>query len=272
MKSLASLLFVALAPLTLSAEENPRFIAHRGASHAAPENTISAMQLAWKENADGIEGDFHLSSDGEVVCIHDADTLRTTGTKLIVKDTPWADLEKLDAGTWKSTSYKGEKIPRFADVLDQLPAGKIFYVEVKSGPATIAPIKAVLDSRKGKYDPAKVVIISFDPAVIEESRKLLPEHEAHLVASTKNYGQPGSDEQLNAILTQTGAHGFQFGYRPEVTGEWMAGLKNRGLKLTSWTVNDPAYAADLISKGIQFITTDRPGPLRKELTEKGILK
>lgn len=253
------------------AQTQPRLIAHRGASHAAPENTLAAMRLAWKEGADGIEGDFQLTSDGEIVCIHDTDTLRLTGTRLVIKDTTWDALARLDVGKWKSPAFTGERMPRFAEMLDLLPPGKFFFVEVKSGPNTIAAIKTVLDSRKGKFDPAKVVIISFTPEVVKEARRLLPEHEAHLVSSMAEYGQPGYEDSLVRMISNCGANGLQFSYRTTITPEWMQRMKTRALKLTSWTINDPSHAADIISKGIHFITTDRPGPLRDELIRRGAL-
>ena len=49
-------------------------VAHRGASQHAPENTIPAFELAWKNGADAIEGDFQLTKDGHIVCIHDENT------------------------------------------------------------------------------------------------------------------------------------------------------------------------------------------------------
>lgn len=60
----------------------PNIIAHRGASVNAPENTLAAFRLAWKKRADGIEGDFFLTANGEVVCIHDRTTKRTAGRNL----------------------------------------------------------------------------------------------------------------------------------------------------------------------------------------------
>jgi glycerophosphoryl diester phosphodiesterase len=80
----------------------PKLIAHRGASQAAPENTLAAFRLAWKEGADGIEGDFRLSKDGKIVCIHDADTKRANGAKFVVADTDSHVLRKLDVGKWKA--------------------------------------------------------------------------------------------------------------------------------------------------------------------------
>ena len=64
----------------------PLIIAHRGSSASAPENTIAAFELAWEQQADGVEGDFLLTKDGHIVCFHDKDTKRITGKKLIVKN------------------------------------------------------------------------------------------------------------------------------------------------------------------------------------------
>src|SRR5687768_9226435 len=61
-------------------------IGHRGASHDAPENTIAAFKLALEQGADGFEADFYLSSDGRVITLHDKDTERTAGKKLVPKD------------------------------------------------------------------------------------------------------------------------------------------------------------------------------------------
>lgn len=264
-------LFLLAFATSAFSQSTPGFIAHRGASHAAPENTLAAMELAWKEGADGIEGDFHLSKDGEVVCIHDYDTQRTTGTKRVVKDTPWAELAGLDAGSWKAAAYKGERIPRFADMLERLPAGKLFFVEIKAGPATIAPIKAILDAHQGKFDPKAIFFISFDAAAVAEARRLLPAYQSHLVHGLKGYGDPAAMKQLDETLAQSGATGLQFKFLPEVTGPWVKEIQSRGLLTDSWTVNDAKNAAKLIGFGIQYLTTDRPGPLRAELRQAGAL-
>src|SRR2546422_6416297 len=57
--------------------EKTILVAHRGASHAAPENTLPAFRLAFDEGADFIEGDYWLTRDGHIVCLHDEDTART---------------------------------------------------------------------------------------------------------------------------------------------------------------------------------------------------
>ena len=69
-------------------------VAHRGASFDALENTLSAFQLAWQQGADAIEGDFRLTADGQIVCLHDGDTGRMTGQHLVVAASSYATLRQ----------------------------------------------------------------------------------------------------------------------------------------------------------------------------------
>ena len=107
--------------------EVPMITAHRGASHDAPENTLAAFRLAWDQNADAIEGDFRLSADGEIVCIHDADTRRTCGVQLVVAETPFTSLRDLDYGRWKAEASTGEPSPTRAEVLEARRAAGTDY-------------------------------------------------------------------------------------------------------------------------------------------------
>ncbi len=59
-------------------------VAHRGASYDAPENTLTAVRVALEQEADGVEADFYVTKDQQIVCIHDKDTERTGGKKLSV--------------------------------------------------------------------------------------------------------------------------------------------------------------------------------------------
>ena len=99
MRSFFSL--VALLMLSSASLAAPFLVAHRGASKDAPENTLPAFELAWKQGADAIEGDFYLTKDGKIVCFHDGDTKKITGKKLVVKDSTLAELQALDVGEWR---------------------------------------------------------------------------------------------------------------------------------------------------------------------------
>ncbi len=99
-------------------------IAHRGASFNAPENTLAAFRLAWQQGADGIEGDFYLTDDGEIVCLHDSDTGRTGDRKLSVGQSTLEQLRTVDVGISKGEKFRGERIPTLAEVLAVVPAGQ----------------------------------------------------------------------------------------------------------------------------------------------------
>ena len=89
-------------------QPNSLITGHRGASSVAPENTLSAFQKAWDIGCDAIEGDFRLTCDGEIICIHDANTRRTTGINREVAQTPLKLLQTLDFGAWKDVRFKGD--------------------------------------------------------------------------------------------------------------------------------------------------------------------
>src|SRR5262245_65624278 len=93
-------------------------IAHRGASHDAPENTLAAVRLAWEQGADAVEVDVQLSKDGKLVVIHDDNTKRSGGFARKVRAQTLDELRRLDVGRWKGKRWAGEKIPTLDVVLE----------------------------------------------------------------------------------------------------------------------------------------------------------
>ena len=94
----------------------PAFFAHRGACAHAPENTLSAFELAAKQGAPAIEFDVKLTSDRQVIIIHDQTLDRTTNGSGEVAKHSLAALRELDAGSWLSADFRGEKIPTLDEV------------------------------------------------------------------------------------------------------------------------------------------------------------
>ncbi|MCH7228156.1 glycerophosphodiester phosphodiesterase [Haloferula sp. A504] len=239
---------------------NPALIAHRGASGDAPENTLAAFRLAWAQGADGIEGDFMLSKDGRIVCIHDKDTQRVSNRNLVVARTNAADLRSLDVGSWKSPEFAGERIPLLGEVLAILPEDKWFFLEVKCGPEIVPHLQTELTSA----DPDQVVIISFNPAVIQSCRKMIPRFQAHFLSKLDGMEDPGNEVALRKQLVDIAATGLQFSHQSRIDRRLVSSLKADGLQIACWTVNDPKTAARVAALGVDFITTDRPAALRKQ--------
>ncbi|MBA62888.1 MAG: hypothetical protein CMJ76_11040 [Planctomycetaceae bacterium] len=107
--------------------------AHRGASVSHPENTLTAFKEAIRLGAHMIELDLALTKDDQIVVLHDSTVDRTTDGSGAVKDWLLADLRKLDAGSFKGNTFKGERIPTFDEVLRLMPENVWLNVHLKGG-------------------------------------------------------------------------------------------------------------------------------------------
>ncbi len=113
----------------------PRLIAHRAGGTLAPENTLAAIRLGKALGYRAVEIDVRFSRDGVAVLQHDAAIDRnTTGTGPIANRT-WAELESLDAGSWRDEAYRGEPLARLPDAAALLRSlGMFAHVEIKRVP------------------------------------------------------------------------------------------------------------------------------------------
>src|SRR5438552_9814499 len=119
-------------------KQGMEIIAHRGASHDAPENTLASVNLAWRQHADAVEIDVQFSKDGKLVVIHDNSTRRTGRVNKKVSEQTLSELRRLDVGRWRGRTWSGQRIPTLDEVLATVPHGKRLYVELKCGPDGLA--------------------------------------------------------------------------------------------------------------------------------------
>ncbi len=252
-------------------------VAHRGASQAAPENTIAAFRQAWREGADVIEGDFHLTRDGQIVCIHDANTKRTAGANLKVADSTFAELSQLDVGRWKQAAFAGEKIPTLQQVLATVPMGKRIFIEIKGGPEIVPVLRKELANTK--LSPSQIAVIAFQPEVIKASKTQLPHIKAYWLAgykrnaASRNRGawEPGIESVL-ATLNRIKADGLDSQFDPDVlTAPFVKRLRDAGMEVHCWTVDDPFVANRLRALGVDSITTNRPELIRAAMLSRDLL-
>jgi len=173
----------------------PTLIAHRGASGDAPEHTLAAYVLALKQGADFVEPDLQLTRDGVLVCLHDTTLERTTNVEELfperaqtvngkkvwpVVEFTLAEIQGLDAGSWKGSQFAGARVPTFQQMID-LVRGKAGIIPETKAPGIydrrgLNMEQAVMDQLKANKldtpgaDPkTPVVIQSFS----EESLKKL---------------------------------------------------------------------------------------------------
>ena len=242
----------------------PLIIGHRGASYLAPENTLPSFDLAFREGADGIEADFRLTRDGEIICLHDDSTIRTTGAELRVGETTLAELRRLDAGSWKGVGWAGAVIPTLEEVLAMLPQGKRLFIELKGGAELLPPLARILG---GSAVPSgQIRFLSFDPELVRLLKEQLPGYRSCWLTDYRLRGawRP-SVEQLLATLEQTGADGLASRDRAILDEALAAELRGRSLEIHVWTVDAARAARRLYRLGVDSIMTNKPGFIRRSL-------
>ncbi len=235
-----------------------QIIAHRGASYDAPENTIAAVRMGYKQGADAVEVDIHLSKDRRIMVNHDKDTHRTAGKSLSVGQTNSSELRKLDVGNWKSIDYKGEKMPFLEEVLDVVPAGKLLVIEMKSAEETVPVLKDVIQ-KSGIEE--QIILISFNQQAIIKAKAQMPEIPAYWLLHT--FKEYTVDEAIEiAKINKLDGLDVHF---PLVTKEFMQKMNYQNLEVYVYTVNDANAARNLAQLQVKGITTDRPQWLREQL-------
>ena len=114
--------------------------AHRGNSKYCPENTLAAFKSAMDLDPDMLEIDLHMTKDGEIIMMHDHTVDRTTNGSGLIREKTLAQMQALDAGSWKGEAFRGEKVPTFAELITS-PYLTLFHL--KSVPGTLFLIRTL---------------------------------------------------------------------------------------------------------------------------------
>ena len=242
-------------------------IAHRGASHDAPENTLESFQLGWKQEADAVELDIMLSKDGRVVVIHDPNTKRLAGVDRPVVEQTFDELRTLDVGKWKDAKWAGTRIPLFSDVLASIPEGKRLFIEIKSGSEILPELKRELAATHRL--PAQTAIIGFSSKTMADAKRAFPELQVYWIVDIKPNPKTGKTsptaEELIREAKAAAVDGLDLSAHETIDRTFASKIRDAGLKLAVWTVNDPQLARQMIQAGVEGLTTDRPGWMREQL-------
>ncbi|MGE4265797.1 MAG: glycerophosphodiester phosphodiesterase family protein [Deferribacterales bacterium] len=233
-----------------------KIIAHRGASFFAPENTISAFRLGIEEGADGIELDVRLTSDGRIIALHDVTTARTADKLFRAEETPFWLIETCDAGSWKSSKYKNERIPSLDEVLEFMPENRDIYIEIKCGTEIIPFLSELLQSVPRHKD--NVVIFGFGYDVAAEAKRVLPEYRVLWIGEFGFNIQldDGMYDHAEKLVRQANLDGFST--RADRIHVPVMRERLKDLSLNVWTVDDPQDALFYQEAGVDSLTTNRP--------------
>jgi glycerophosphoryl diester phosphodiesterase len=240
-------------------------VAHRGASHDAPENTLSSFKLGWEQGADADELDIYLTKDGRIVVLHDKSTKRTAELDRNVNELTLEEVRALDAGSWKGPQWKGERIPTLEEVLAIIPDGKRLFIEIKCGPEVLPELARVIKA-SGKKD-RQLVIIGFVYDTMKQAKERFPALTTLWIVGPKKESQglqPSVDELIGKARAAR-LDGLDLGAGFAIDEAFVARVKQAGLQVHVWTVDDAAAARKLAKLGVDGITTNRPGWLREQL-------
>ncbi|MFE7431003.1 MULTISPECIES: glycerophosphodiester phosphodiesterase [unclassified Streptomyces] len=212
-------------------------IGHRGVMGVEPENTLRSFVHAERAGMDAIELDLHLSKDGALAVMHDADVDRTTdGSGPIVGKT-LAELRELDAG-------QGERVPVFEEVLDAVRSP--LQAEIKDAAAARALAEVML--RRGLVE--RVEVSSFHDGAVAEIARLVPGVRTVLIASRR---QDDAVERAKAVGAATLALNIR-----RLTLEMVERAHAEGLKVIGWVVNTQDHLRLVRALRLDGATTDHP--------------
>ena len=231
----------------------PRVIAHRGGGSFAPENTLAAIRKGKELGFEGVEFDVMLAADSIPVLIHDETLERTTSGRGAVAQTPSAELEGLDAGSWFSAAFSGEPVPGYADAVRLcLELGICANVEIKPATGTereTGRVVAAMSARLWRGARVPPLLSSFSIAALEAARAVAPRLARGLLAGEIPVDWRDRLVQLDCIS-------LHCDYR-YLTVARAQGVKEAGYALLCYTVNDPATARELFDWGVDAVVTDR---------------
>jgi glycerophosphoryl diester phosphodiesterase len=277
MVAVAAAAAAAEEPKLTSSQRKVEIVAHRGESYDAPENTLASFNLAWKRGAaDGVELDWHLTSDGKLITSHDKDTFRTTGgkehggTKLVIVEHTAEELQKLDVGKWKGEQFAGEHMPLAAEVLATIPrdqSNRRLFCEIKVGPESTEPLAAAF--KAAGYPAAQTCVISFHLDTCASVKKRLPEIKVYYLAvfkeDKKTGKRPPTIDELIKQAKDANLDGLDLSFKSPLDADSVKRIHDAGLKCYVWTVDDPSVAKQMIDIGVDGITTNRAAWLREQL-------
>ncbi|MCX3060133.1 glycerophosphodiester phosphodiesterase [Streptomyces beihaiensis] len=212
-------------------------IGHRGVMGVEPENTLRSFLAAQRAGLDVIELDLHLSKDGALVVMHDADVDRTTDGHGPIAEHTLSELRTLDAGC-------GERVPVFEEVVDAVDAP--LQAEIKDTAAAHALAEVMI--RRDLVH--RVEVISFHDTAVAEIARLVPGVRTALVAS-----RYGTDVVERAVAV--GSTTLVLNIR-RLTQEIVEHARKADLRIIGWVVNTQDDLRLVRALGLDGATTDYP--------------
>ncbi|WP_330176358.1 glycerophosphodiester phosphodiesterase family protein [Streptomyces sp. NBC_01498] len=262
-----------MSPVCSRQAADPLVIAHRGASAYAPENTLAAVDKAAELDVDWVENDVQRTRDGRLVVLHDTDLRRTTDAERVfpgrapwnVKDFTAAEIARLDAGSWFSAAWAGERVPTLEEFLAAVEANRQnLLLEIKAPelyPGIEGDILRVLRTEgwlDGAHVRDRLVVQSFGADSVRAVHERRPDVTTGFLGTPAVADLPSYAEftdRINPTHTSLTAAYVASVHR-------LKGAHGKRLQVSTWTVDDAAGARRVAGFGVDGIITNRPDVVR----------
>ncbi len=241
---IAGVVLLAAAPARRS--QPVAVIAHRGASLAAPENTLSAFRLAVDQQADYVELDVQESKDGEVLVVHDSDLMKLGSDPAKIWEADAAHLRSVDVGSRVGPQFASERVPTLAEALAVCKGRSKVIVELKSYGHDVRLEEKVVGIVEEAGMADDCLFMSLDHAQVRKMKELRPAWRVGVLAA-KAIGD----------LTRIGAD-FVAVEKKMATHRLVRRAHQAGQQVYVWTVDDPTWMLAMMSRGVDGLITNKP--------------
>jgi glycerophosphoryl diester phosphodiesterase len=269
-------ILIPLAQLACGADKAAPFHvqAHRGAGIARPENTLESFQWSWELRVTP-EADLRTTSDGVIVCFHDANLARVvsnideTRKQLSIEKLPLSEIGLLEVGSFRGEEFAGEHVPTLASVLAEMrrQPERLLYLDIKT-----AQLEPLIELIREFGVERQVIFTTTHHRLIRDWKRRVPE-------SLTLLWNGGSEEELTkklAAVRETGFEGIthlqihvhvgdlsaQEPFTPSSQFLHSLGeeLKSRGIvfQVLPWECSDQRAYEKLLELGIESFATDYP--------------
>ncbi len=245
MRTFAARAVVVCLALVASAASAVELVVHRGDNGHAPENTIAAAKRCVEMGVEYLEFDVRRSADGVHYVLHDPTVDRTTDGTGSIRSLTSAQIDSLDAGSWFSEDFKGERIPRLEQLLDFCKGRIKLYFDVKD--ADLEYLVKLVRERKLEGDS----FFWFGSATMaRQFRGISPDLELKVNANSPDAVR-AAKRDLGATLIECGVN--------NLTPEFIQTCRELGLRIMVREGSpDEAAFRRTIEAGADLINLDHP--------------
>jgi glycerophosphoryl diester phosphodiesterase len=237
-------------------EDRTRVVAHRGASGSAPENTMAAIEQAIVDGAHWVEIDVQRTVDDRVVVAHDRDLQRIAKTPLVVSQTPYPRLARIDVGSWFHPSFSNQRIPTLEAVLEQCRERIKVNIELKYYAWDPLLAGRVIEIVENSNMEEAVVVMSLKPEAVEQVKRMRSHWQVGLLAAASLTDLTRVEADFLAVHSRM------------VTPRFVRRVQRTGKALKVWTINDTIGMTKMFGMGVDAIITDAPGHAARLLAQR----